>query len=213
MYGNILRIQKAVTCSQARGDNIGKYAFPAVQAAPSFASSFEIPFRDAPKGMACLIPQAIDQDPYFRMTRDVAPRLGWEKPALVHSQFFPALQGSRSKMSASDASSAIMVTDTPAQIKSKVNKHAFSGGQATLELQRERGANLDADVAYQYLKFFMEDDEELARVRLLFVFVVCVCVCVCGFGAFPLPLSPPVCSHCHVDNASRLVGNTQRGGC
>ena len=28
-----------------------------------------------------------------RVTRDVAPRLGWKKPALVHSKFFPALQG------------------------------------------------------------------------------------------------------------------------
>jgi len=27
------------------------------------------------------------------MTRDVAPRLGYLKPALIHSRFFPALQG------------------------------------------------------------------------------------------------------------------------
>ena len=26
------------------------------------------------------------------MTRDVAPRLGFGKPALIHSKFFPALQ-------------------------------------------------------------------------------------------------------------------------
>lgn len=32
------------------------------------------------------------QDPYFRMTRDVAPRLGQCKPALIESRFFPALQ-------------------------------------------------------------------------------------------------------------------------
>lgn len=32
------------------------------------------------------------QDPYFRMTRDVAPRLGYYKPALIESKFFPALQ-------------------------------------------------------------------------------------------------------------------------
>ena len=32
------------------------------------------------------------QDPYFRMTRDVAPRLGFNKPALIESKFFPALQ-------------------------------------------------------------------------------------------------------------------------
>ena len=34
------------------------------------------------------------QDPYFRMTRDVAPRLGYSKPALIESSFFPALQAS-----------------------------------------------------------------------------------------------------------------------
>ena len=32
------------------------------------------------------------QDPYFRMTRDVAPKLGYFKPALIESCFFPALQ-------------------------------------------------------------------------------------------------------------------------
>ena len=40
----------------------------------------------------CLIPCAIDQDPYFRMTRDVAPRLKMHKPSLIMSRFFPALQ-------------------------------------------------------------------------------------------------------------------------
>ena len=42
--------------------------------------------------MPCLIPCAIDQDAYFRMTRDVAPRLGYRKPALIHSKFFPGLE-------------------------------------------------------------------------------------------------------------------------
>ena len=60
------------------------------------------------------------KDPYFRMTRDVAPRLGFLKPALIHSVFFPALQGAKSKMSASDANSSIFLTDTPKQIKYKV---------------------------------------------------------------------------------------------
>jgi tryptophanyl-tRNA synthetase len=64
----------------------------------------------------CLCPQ----DPYFRMTRDVAPRIGHHKPALIESRFFPALQGESGKMSASDTTSAIFVNDTPADIKSKV---------------------------------------------------------------------------------------------
>lgn len=63
MYRNVLRIQKACTYSQARGifgftpeANIGKVAFPAVQAAPSFPSSFPVPLRGRNE-MRCLIPQ------------------------------------------------------------------------------------------------------------------------------------------------------------
>ena len=40
--------------------NIGKHAFPAVQAAPSFSSSFMHIFGDD-KEIPCLIPCAIDQ--------------------------------------------------------------------------------------------------------------------------------------------------------
>jgi len=76
----------------------------------------------------------------------------------------PALsQGKGGKMSASAESSAIYVTDTAKKIKQKIGR-AFSGGQETAELQKELGANLEVDVAYQYLSFFLEDDEELAEI-------------------------------------------------
>lgn len=173
MYQNIIRIQKCVTFNQVKGifgfgdsDGIGKIGFPAAQAAPSFSSSFPFIFGD--KKVPVLIPCAIDQDPYFRMTRDVAPRLGFPKPALLHSTFFPALQGAKTKMSASDENSAIFLTDTPKQIKTKVNKHAFSGGRQTLEEHRELGGNTDVDVSYQLLKFFLEDDAELERIRVAY---------------------------------------------
>ena len=55
------------------------------------------------------------------MTRDVAPRMGVLKPSTMYSVFFPALQGSQSKMSASDPNSSIFLTDTNAQIKNKVS--------------------------------------------------------------------------------------------
>lgn len=55
------------------------------------------------------------------MTRDVAPKLGCHKPALMHSSFLPSLQGSDTKMSASDLNSAIYLTDTPKQVKNKVS--------------------------------------------------------------------------------------------
>lgn len=171
MYPNIVKIQKAVTYNQVKGifgfddsANIGKHAFPAVQAAPSFPTSFPHIFGDDTT-IPCLIPCAIDQDPYFRMTRDVAHKLGFLKPALLHSKFFPALQGPNSKMSASLDSSAIFVTDKPAIIKKKVMTYAFSGGRETAEEHRKLGGDCDQDIPYQWLTFFQHDDDELERVR------------------------------------------------
>merc|ERR1712088_697853 len=170
-YENMIDIMKHVTFNQVKGifgfndsTNIGKIMFPAVQAAPSFSSSFPFIFGGR-KDVTCLIPCAIDQDPYFRMTRDVAPVLKYKKPALILSKFFPALQGAKSKMSASDPNSSIFLTDTPKQIKNKINKYAFSGGGATTEEHKEKGGNCEVDVSYQYLTFFLEDDEKLEKIR------------------------------------------------
>jgi tryptophanyl-tRNA synthetase len=128
MYPTILKIQKATTYNQARAifgfngsDNIGKSSFPAVQASPSFSAAFKIPLKGIPS-MPCLIPCGIDQDAYFRMTRDVAPRLGYFKPALIHCKFMSPLQGKGGKMSASSASTAIYVTDTAKQVLFFVTK-------------------------------------------------------------------------------------------
>ncbi|XAR57526.1 Tryptophan--tRNA ligase [Bertholletia excelsa] len=170
-YENMVRISKCVTHNKVVGifgftgeDHIGKISFPSVQAAPSFPSSFPHLFSGQ-DNLHCLIPCAIDQDPYFRMTRDVAPRLGYNKPALIESSFFPALQGETGKMSASDPNSAIYVTDSWKDIKNKVNKYAFSGGQDSIENHRKYGANLEVDIPIKYLGFFLEDDAELEHIR------------------------------------------------
>lgn len=105
------------------------------------------------------------QDPYFRMTRDVALRLKGHKPALIESRFFPSLKGESGKMSASDETSAVYVTDTPKQIKNKINKYAFSGGRDTMEEQRLHGANLAVDISWKWLNFFLEDDAKLEQAR------------------------------------------------
>lgn len=170
-YVTMCRIQKCVTFNQARGifgfqdtDCIGKVSFPAIQAATSFSASFPQIFNGK-KDIPCLIPCAIDQDPYFRMTRDVAPRLGYPKPSLIHTSFIPALQGAQTKMSGSEPNSAIFLTDTPKQIKTKINKYAYSGGGATVEEHKEKGGNCEVDIAYRYLTFFMEDDARLEEIR------------------------------------------------
>ena len=111
--------------------NCGKIAFPAIQAAPSFSNTFPHIFGDK-KDVPCLIPQAIDQDPYFRMTRDVAQKLKYKKPACIHSKFFPSLLGKTRKMGATEVGSAIFLNDTMKQIQKKINK-SFSGGKENIE--------------------------------------------------------------------------------
>ncbi|CAN6634095.1 hypothetical protein TRVA0_014S01816 [Trichomonascus vanleenenianus] len=170
-YENVVRVSRQITTTTARAvfgfqdsDNIGRVHFCSIQIATSFANSFPHLFgtkHDIP----CLIPCAIDQDPYFRVCRDVAAKLRYKKPSLIHAKFFPALQGPGSKMSASNANSAIYMTDTPKMIKNKVNKHGFSGGGATREEHEKYGGNPDVDVPYQYLRFFIEDDEELQQLH------------------------------------------------
>ncbi|CAG8459247.1 9285_t:CDS:2 [Acaulospora colombiana] len=68
-------------------------------------------------------------------------------------------------MSASVDNSAIFMSDTANQIKKKINKYAYSGGGDTIELHKLHGGNPDIDVAFQYLFTFLEDDEELDRIR------------------------------------------------
>lgn len=168
-YWNVCRIARCITYSQSKAtfgfndsDNVGKSHFVSIQAAPAFSNSFPQIFGTKAT-IPCLIPCAIDQDPYFRLTRDVAARLKYVKPALLHTSFLPALQGAQSKMSASSTESSIYLTDTPAQIKSKINKYAFSGGQTTVEEHRRLGGDPDVDVPYVYLRHFEEDDAKLEQ--------------------------------------------------
>ena len=186
-YWNTSEFESMVTYNQASGafgfggsTNIGKVAYGAKQAVAAFASSYpEIfgkpdyrppEFNPAAKrrhkdlaSIPTLIPCAIDQEPYFRMLRDRCDRMTdpHYKTSLILSKFLTALQGPGGKMSASDANSAIFMSDTAAQIKKKINTHAFSGGRATLEEHRQLGGNPDVDVAYTYLSYFLEDDAEL----------------------------------------------------
>ncbi|KAF5863628.1 hypothetical protein ETB97_009722 [Aspergillus alliaceus] len=177
-YENMCRMAKRITINSIKGtfgfndsNNIGEFHFCATQSASAFATSFPHIFgtdRKKVSSIPCLIPCAIDQDPYFRQCRENAEKMKYKKPSLIHAIFLPALQGPGSKMSASVDTSAIYMSDTPSRIKNKINKYAFSGGQDTAELQRQLGGNSKVDVPFQYLTFFLEDDEELERIRVAY---------------------------------------------
>jgi len=134
--------------------NIGMNFWPAIQCLPTF-------FEEK----RCLIPAAIDQDPYWRIQRDIAEKFGYKKTAAVHSKFIPALTGPEGKMSSSKPKTAIMLDDSPEEVEEKVKSHAFSGGGETLEEHREEGADLSVDVSYLWLhSLLMEDDERIREI-------------------------------------------------
>lgn len=135
--------------------NIGMIFYTAIQSAMCY-------IEDAP----VLIPLGVDQDPHFRLTRDVAPLLKRPKPALIHNMMMPPLQGIGGKMSSSESNSAIFTTDSPDDVKKKINKYAFSGGQPDIDEHRRLGGNTDIDISYQYLRMFFEpDDAKLEEIR------------------------------------------------
>lgn len=68
-------------------------------------------------------------------------------------------------MSSSIPNSAILLTDTAEQIKQKINANALSGGGKTIEEHRANGADLKVDVPFQWLRFFLEDDAQLADIE------------------------------------------------
>ena len=128
--------------------NIGMIFYTSLQSAPCF-------IEDKP----VLIPLGVDQDPHFRLTRDIAPKIGKPKPALIHNIMIPGLEGPGGKMSASNENGTIYTTDSPGVVKKKINKYAFSGGQTSVEEHRKLGGNPDIDVSYQYLRIFFEQDD------------------------------------------------------
>lgn len=115
--------------------------------------------------MCCLVPMAIDQAPYFRMARDVAYILNHPKPAVIHSEFMPGLNQAHGKMSSTANENATLFLDMNSKaIVNTIKKHAFSGGKSTLEDHRKFGGDINIDICYQYLTYFLEDDDKLYEV-------------------------------------------------
>lgn len=167
MYPEAIKVAKKLTLSTVKSafgfgndTNIGTYFYTAMQAVPAF-----LPSIIKKKNVACLIPHAIDQDPHFRLTRDILPKLGYYKPASIQGRFLPGLAGMQSdgKLSSS-VGQAIALTDDAKIVKKKINKYAFSGGRETVEEHRKLGGVPEIDVAYQWLTFFEEDDDKLKEI-------------------------------------------------
>ena len=160
LYDIAVRVAKHVTFSTVKAvfgledsSNIGIIFFPAIQAAPAFLGSVL-----AGKNVPCLIPAAIDQDPYWRVTRDIASKLGYYKPAQIHCRFLPGL-GKGGKMSASLPETCIFTIDPPEVAEKKI-WNAFTGGRPTEREQRKYGGDPSICTVYYYFYYLFEESDE-----------------------------------------------------
>ena len=167
LYDVTLEVAKRITYSTARATfgfedstNIGWVFWPALQAAPCFIHK-----KLTGENVPALIPAAIDQDPYWRVTRDIAQKLGYHKPAQIHCRFLPGL-GAGGKMSASMPETSIFTMDPPNLVKGKI-WNAFTGGKGTAAEQRKMGADPTVCSIFQYYYYlFEEEDQKLAEREL-----------------------------------------------
>jgi tryptophanyl-tRNA synthetase len=158
LYDIALEVAKRITYSTARSTfgfqdstNIGWVFWPAIQAVPCFLHK-----KLTGENVPALIPAAIDQDPYWRVTRDIAQKLGYYKPAQIHCRFLPGLAAG-GKMSASQPDTSIFTMDPPEVVKKKI-WNAFTGGKGTAAEQRKLGADPTICSIFQYYFFLFEED-------------------------------------------------------
>lgn len=163
LYPQAIKFAKKITLSTVKAtfgfndsNNIGQVFYTSMQAVPAV-----IPSVLKEKNIPCLIPLAVDQDPHFRIARDVYPKLGFYKPSIIHGVFLPPLSGVSGKMDSSEKEDmgTIITTDSEKEVEKKIKKYAFSGGRPTIEEHRKVGGNPDIDVSFQYLKILFEPDE------------------------------------------------------
>ena len=160
LYDITLEVAKRITYSTAKASfgfedstNIGWIFWPAIQAVPCFIHK-----KLTGENVPALIPAAIDQDPYWRVTRDIAQKLGYHKPAQIHCRFLPGL-GPGGKMSASEPETSIFTMDPPELVKRKI-WNAFTGGKPTAAEQRKSGADPTVCSIFQYYVYLFEEEDK-----------------------------------------------------
>ena len=134
-----------------------------------YSSTYQIAdilFPQLIKPMYAIVPVGLDQDPHLRLTRDYVRKTKEFKfipPSSLYIETIPSLSG-KEKMSKSEPESAIFLPEDRNALKTKI-KNAFSGGGATIEEHKKRGANLEVDVCYKILRFIDKNPkfEEIAE--------------------------------------------------
>lgn len=114
-----------------------------------------------------IVPVGFDQDPHLRLARDIVNRMqqfNFIQVSSTYHKFLPGLK--RGKMSSSDPTSYVAMTDSVETAAEKIKKHAFSGGRNSLEEHRKLGGVPEIDISFQYIKCFLEpNDKKLQKIE------------------------------------------------
>ena len=132
--------------------NIFMYDWPVYQSVAAFWQAYPHIFGSRPA--VCCVPHAIDQDPYFRLARDVAAKMNLIKPTNIMCTFIPPITGQDGKMSSSKADATLFLTDDKETVTKKI-----------MTLCKGGNGNINEDIAYEYLRYFEMDDNKLETIK------------------------------------------------
>ena len=163
IYNLAIKLSKNVNYSEIKStygykpmNNIGLHFYPAIQSAHIIFPQDKYNIKNV------LVPIGPDEDAHIRISRDIASRQGYQKPAILHSNFLPGINGD--KMSTSKPNTAIFLSDDEKTIRKKISK-AFSGGQETIEKHRKLGGNPEVDVSCIYLKALFLNNKKYQEIE------------------------------------------------
>jgi tryptophanyl-tRNA synthetase len=154
-YQMMLKLMSLVTVEQltnifGKKDNIGEYFYVFYQLVPCFLN----------KNLQCVVVAGVDQDPFFRLGRFLARKIGYKPPIVLYTKNVPGLDGSEKMSTSNPMSNPIFLSDSVETIKQKI----FSikkVGAGTLDELFEKGADLNSDTLIDLARLFEKDREIL----------------------------------------------------
>lgn len=147
-YKNIIKLMTMTTINElnkifGEKTHVGEYFYVFYQLMPCFLD----------KNKTAIIIAGIDQDPFFRLCRDIAPRIGFAKPIIIYTKNVIGLDGSPKMSTSNINSNPIFIDDTKEIIKQKILNIKYVGA-GTLNELFDKGANLENDVPFKLIKIF-----------------------------------------------------------
>lgn len=158
-YQLVIKLMSLTTLNKlehifGKKDNVGEYFYVFVQMMPCFIE----------KDKQCIIIAGKDQDPFFRLARDLAKRLGVQSPIIIYTKNVPGLDGSEKMSTSVVTSNPIFMSDSEIIIKNKVSS-IKKVGAGTLDELFDSGANLELDIPFKLIELFDKNEFNVKLIK------------------------------------------------